>query len=301
MALIVFGIVVILVGAFAAKNTPISKYKTLVILGGIVVTAIGVATSAIRIVPPGHVGVQVLFGDVKETYLEDGMNFVNPLVNVEEMSVQLQNYTMSAVTDEGQRRGFDAIRVLSKDGLEVIINLTALYNIKKAAAPRLFQDVGLDYESKAIRPLMNTRIRESAKNYDAIELYSDKREEFKNKIFEDITKDFDTLGIRLKEILIGDIDLPKSVKESIERKITAVQEEQRMKYVVDKEKREAERKEIEANGQARYQRILDSALTKKVLQYELIQVQKELVNSPNSKIIMLGGDGGGNVPVIIGK
>jgi regulator of protease activity HflC (stomatin/prohibitin superfamily) len=98
---------------------------------------------------------------------------------------------------------------------------------------------------------------------------------------------------------VRNITLPQSVKESIERKITAVQEAQRMEYVLQKERQEAERKRVEAQGIADAQRIINSGLSDKILQFELIKVQKELVNSPNSKIIILGG-GKQSPPFIIG-
>lgn len=302
MAIIVLGIIVLLVGIFGAKqNTPVAKYKGLVMLAGIVITVIGIITSAIRIVPAGHVGVQVLFEEVQDRYLNAGMNFVNPLVRVEEMSVRTQNYTMASSPEEGQKRRADASRVMSKDGLAVTIDITILYEVKKEYAPRIYSNIGLDYEDKIIRPIIDTRIPEAAKNYKAVDLYAEKREEFKNEVNKALFKDFDSLGIKLKDVLVRNIDLPDDVKKSIEEKIKAVQEEQRMEFVVQREKREAERKVIEANGQAKFQRILDSALTNKVLQYEMIQVQKELVNSPNSKIIMLDGNGKNNPPFIIGK
>jgi regulator of protease activity HflC (stomatin/prohibitin superfamily) len=100
--------------------------------------------------------------------------------------------------------------------------------------------------------------------------------------------------------LVRNIKLPESVEQSIERKITAVQEAQRMKYVLEKEEQEADRKRVEAQGNADAQRIVAQALTDKVLQFEMIKVQKELVNSPNSKIIVLGGKDG-SVPFILGK
>jgi regulator of protease activity HflC (stomatin/prohibitin superfamily) len=152
---------------------------------------------------------------------------------------------------------------------------------------------------KIIRPLARTKIRDNAVSYDAVALYSTKREEFQQKIFKDIEKDFTIRGIVLENILIRNISLPESVKLTIESKINAEQESQKMKFVLDKERQEADRKRVEAQGISDYQRILTSTLTDKLLQYEQIKVQKELVTSPNAKVIVMGA--GKSAPILIGQ
>jgi regulator of protease activity HflC (stomatin/prohibitin superfamily) len=301
MGLIIFGLVILLIGIFGGKqSSPIARFKGLITLAGIVIIVIGVATSAIRQINPGQVGVQVLFGKVNDNVLYEGLNFVNPLVEVQEMTIKTQNYTMSRTSSEGQTLGDDAIRVLSKDGLEVVIDLTVLYKVMPTEAPNIYKKIGLNYQDVIIRPVTRTGIRESASYYDAIALFSEKREEFEVQIMDLISREFKKRGLVLENLLVRNIKLPESVEQSIERKITAVQEAQRMKYVLEKEEQEADRKRVEAQGNADAQRIVAQALTDKVLQFEMIKVQKELVNSPNSKIIVLGGKDG-SVPFILGK
>jgi len=300
MSLIILGVVIFLIAMFASRNSPIGKWKGLLGLAGIIVVIVGIATSAVRQVDAGRIGVQVLFGEVQKSILHEGLNFVNPLVDVNEMSIQTQNYTMSAISEKGTGAGDDAIRVLSKDGLEVIIDLTVLYRIIPDEAPKLFREIGMNYQDKIIRPITRTGIRESASYFDAIDLFAEKREEFENRIKTKIENDFKTRGLIIEQMLIRNITLPTSVKESIERKITAVQESQRMKFVLEREEQEAERKRVEAKGIADAQRILNEGLSDRVLQYESINVQKELVNSPNSKIIILGS-GKNSPPFIIGN
>jgi len=301
MGLIIFGLVILLIGIFGGKqSSPISKFKGLITIAGIVVIVIGIATSMIRQINPGQVGVQVLFGKVNNSVLYEGLNFVNPLVDVQEMTIKTQNYTMSRTSAEGQTLGDDAIRVLSKDGLEVVIDLTVLYKVLPTEAPNIFKKIGLNYQDVIIRPVTRTGIRESASYYDAIALFSEKREEFEVQIMDLISKEFKKRGLVLENLLVRNIKLPESVEQSIERKITAVQEAQRMVFVLQKEEQEADRKRVEAQGNADAQRIVAQALTDKVLQFEMIKVQKELVNSPNSKIIVLGGKDG-SVPFILGK
>ncbi len=302
MALIVLGIIAIIIGILGSKEGgPIAKFKLLFVGGGIIVAFIGLISAALVQVNSGQVGVKVLFGDVQqESVLYEGLNFVNPLIQVQEMSIKTRNYTMSSTTSEGEKMGDDAIKVLSKDGLEVVIDLTILYRMIPIKAPEIYRNIGIDYEVKIIRPMTRTQIRENAVDYNAIELYSTKRQNFEIAIRKNLAEDFKKRGIMLEKLLIRNINLPASVKQSIERKLTAEQEAQRMQYVLQKEKQEAERKRVEAKGTRDAQRILNAGLTDRVLRYEAIKVQKQLVDSKNSKIILLGS-GKGTPPFIIGK
>jgi len=300
MFLLAIGLIILGISIFGLKSpVGVGRFRKSFITLGLLVSLIGFLTATIRQIDAGHVGVQILFGKVQPTVLYEGLNFVNPFVEIKQMSIQTQSYTMSGSTDEAVREHDDAIRVLSRDGLEVTIDLTVLYRIYPDQAPKIYREIGLNYQDKIIRPVTRTGIRESATYYDAISLFSDKREEFEQKIREKIFDEFQKRGIVLERLLVRNITLPQSVKESIERKITAVQEAQRMEYVLQKERQEAERKRVEAQGIADAQRIINSGLSDKILQFELIKVQKELVNSPNSKIIILGG-GKQSPPFIIG-
>lgn len=301
MGLVILGIVVFIIGVLGSKSGgPIARFKALFMGGGVIVVIIGLLTSIIVQIPAGHVGVQVLFGQVQKNILREGLNVINPLVDIKEMTVQTQNYTMAVSYNEGDIKGDDAVRVLSKDGLEVVIDMTIFFRIIDNKAPSIYRDLGLDYRDKIIRPIVRSKIRENAVSYSAIDLYSTKREQFEAAITRDIAKDFKVRGVEMEQLLIRNVNLPNSVKESIERKITAVQESQRMEYVLQKELQEAERKRVEATGVADAQKIINSGLSDKLIQFESIKVQKELVNSPNSKIIILGS-GKGSPPFIIGQ
>ncbi len=214
-------------------------------------------------------------------------------------NAKTQEYTMSAIHNEGDQSGDDAIRVLTADGLEVIIDLTVLYRISAEQAPDILQKIGRDYKSVIVRPVTRTRIRDNAVYFDAVSLYSSKREEFQQKISTSIEKDFKERGLILENLLIRNITLPDAVKQTIESKIQAEQEAQKMKFVLDKERQEAERKRIEAQGIADYQRTIGQSLTANQLQYESIKAQKELASSPNSKIIVMGS--GKAAPIILGN
>jgi regulator of protease activity HflC (stomatin/prohibitin superfamily) len=193
------------------------------------------------------------------------------------------------IHDEGNQAGDDAIRVLTSDGLEVTIDLTVLYRLIPADAPRLLKETGADYKDKIVRPLTRTKIRDNAVYYDAISLYSTKRDEFQTRIFNSIEEDFKKRGLVLEQLLVRNITLPQSVKTSIESKINAEQEAQKMQFVLQKERQEAERKRVEAQGIADYQKIISSGLSDKQLQYETIKANLELAKSANSKVIIMGG------------
>jgi regulator of protease activity HflC (stomatin/prohibitin superfamily) len=296
MIIIIVGVVLLLAAYNLKKvNSPLSANAGLIRIVGIVVVVFGILSKCVVQVDAGKVGVQSIFGSVKKETLNSGLNFVNPLADIKELDLKTQNYTMSGVHDEGTKSGDDAIRVLSADGLEVTIDLTVLFRIVSEKAPTIYKQIGLDYVDVIVRPLSRTRIRDISANYDAIALYSTKRDEFQTRIFNSIEKDFKDRGLVLEQLLVRNIALPESVKKTIESKINAEQDAQKMQFVLQKEKQEAERKRVEAQGIADYQRIITSTLTDKQLQYEQIKAQKDLAASPNTKIVIMGNSKGSQV------
>ena len=295
---LIIGVILIIISVTLKHNeNPLSKFANLFRIFGVVVILIGLLSSVFKQIDAGKVGVKSLYGNVQPDVLESGLHVVNPLLDITIFDVQTQNYTMSAIHNEGAQEGDDAIRVLSNDGLEVIIDLTVLYRVIPTEAPKILKGIGENYTDKIVRPVTRTRIRDNAVYYDAVALYSTKRNEFQQRIFKSIEDDFKKRGLVLEQLLIRNINLPISVKASIESKINAEQDAQKMTFVLQKEKQEAERKRIEAQGIADYQRIINSEITDKLLQYESIKAQKEIALSPNAKVIIMGK---GNSPIIIG-
>jgi regulator of protease activity HflC (stomatin/prohibitin superfamily) len=298
MFLIILGIIVFVIGSAALKaETQFSKLGNPIRITGIVVLIVGVLTSSVRQVDAGHVGVKSLFGKVQQESLPSGLSFINPLMDVTTIDVRTLNYTMSGIHDEGTKAGDDAIKVLTSDGLEVTIDLSVLYRVNPVEAPRMLREIGVDFEDKIVRPITRTRIRDNSVYYEAIALYSTKRDEFQARIFKTIEQDFKMRGLILENLLVRNITLPASVKSTIEQKINAEQEAQKMQFVLQKEKQEAERKRVEAQGISDYQRIISLSLSDRQLQYEQIQAMKELAKSANSKIIVMPSKGG--VPMIL--
>lgn len=295
--LLILGIILIIVGiTLKDKQNPLSKFAIIIRNIGFLIIIIGIFSSMFKQIDAGKVGVKSLYGKVQSDVLESGLHLVNPLLDITVFDVQTQNYTMSAIHDEGSKEGDDAIRVLSNDGLEVVIDLTVLYRVIPGDAPKILKGIGENYTDKIVRPVTRTRIRDNAVYYDAVALYSTKRNEFQQRIFKTIEADFKSRGLILEQLLIRNINLPASVKTTIESKINAEQEAQKMQFVLQKEKQEAERKRVEAQGIADYQRIISLGLTDKQLQYEQIKAQKEIATSSNAKIIFMGK---GSTPVIL--
>ena len=298
MVLIFLGVIIFAIGFFMKQQQQDPAYKIgkILTIVGPALLVVGVLTSCFKVIDTGEVGVQSLFGKVDKDILSSGLNVINPLVDITSFDVKTQNYTMSGIHDEGTKSGDDAIRILSADGLEVVIDLSVLFRVKATQAPKILQEIGVDYVDKIVRPIARTAIRDNAVYYDAVALYSTKRDEFQNRIFKYIDKSFTSRGLQLEQLLVRNITLPASVKTTIESKINAEQDAQKMTFVLQKEKQEAERKRVEAQGIADYQKIISTGLSDKQLQYEQILAQKEIATSPNTKVIFMNGK---NSPVIL--
>jgi regulator of protease activity HflC (stomatin/prohibitin superfamily) len=297
MVLLIFGLIIIFIGSVVSRNDErLRRFAVPIRIVGIVIMLIGISLSCIVQINAGEIGAKKLFGKLQKDVLHSGLHFINPLLEVEKLDIKTKNYTMSGIQDEGLKNGDDAIRVLTADGLEVTIDLSVLYRIIPADAPKLLQETGADYEDKIVRPITRTRIRDNAVYYDAVALYSTKRDEFQQRIFRNIEDDFKKRGLFLENLLVRNITLPQSVKLTIEQKINAEQDAQKMQFVLQKERQEAERKRVEAQGISDYQRIISESLTDRQLQYESIKAQLEIAKSQNAKVIIMGK---GNTPVIL--
>ncbi|MEI9943709.1 MAG: prohibitin family protein [Chitinophagaceae bacterium] len=296
MGLFILGIIALVVAFALQKNIQFHRYAKILKAVALVMIITGILLKSVVQINAGEVGVKSLFGKVQNDVLSSGLHFINPFVEVKSLDIKTQNYTMSGMHDEGSRASDDAMRVLTADGLEVTIDLTVLYKLIPSDAPKLIRETGIDYTDKIVRPLTRTKIRDNAVYYDAISLYSNKRDEFQFRIFKSIEEDLKKRGLILEQLLVRNITLPQSVKTTIEQKINAEQDAQKMQFVLQKEKQEAERKRVEAQGIADYQRIINIGLTDQQLQYEQIKAYLELAKSPNSKVIIMGK---GNTPVIL--
>ncbi|MEA2089016.1 MAG: prohibitin family protein [Patescibacteria group bacterium] len=230
---------------------------------------------SVVIIPAGETGVFHLFGKVRDKEMSSGLHFKNPLAMVTKMSIRTEEYTMSIVKGEGQVKATDAIKALTKEGLEVELDMTILYHLEENMASNIFKNVGLNYVEKIIRPSIRSGIREIIANYEAKDIYSEKRQEAAGQILEKLKSDINPRGIVIEEVLLRNVNLPTKLSNAIQEKLTAEQEAQRYDFILQKEEKEAERKRIEAAGQRDAQKIINESLTTNYLNYLYIKDLKD--------------------------
>jgi prohibitin 1 len=243
----------------------------LVLLAAIVI----VASSATSCVRTGHVGVVSVFGRVTGQTLSEGIHIVNPVANVTELSIKTQEIKEKAA-------------VPSKEGLIMGLEASILYHLDPAQAAVVYQSIGPTFAEVLLVPTFRSAIRAITAGNTAASLYSDGREGIAQQIMEDVRRQVAPRGIVVENVLLRDLQLPESLKHAIEAKQQAQQEAQRMEYVLQREKQEAERKRVEAAGIKDFQDIVSQGISDKLLEWKGIEATIELVKSQNSKVIVVG-------------
>lgn len=226
--------------------------------------------SFFTIIDAGTVGVVSTFGKVNETVLDPGFHLKNPFANIIHMNVRTSSYTMSGTYSEGEVSGDDSIQALASDGGLVWFDVTVLYKLKSDKASVVYKELGLSYEENIVRPAIRSTIRSVAANYPVNELYSTKRSEVQSKIYETLITNIEKRGIQVEEVLLRKVNISEQLSDSIEQKLAAEQEVQRLTFEIQKAEKEAERKKVEAEGQKEAQRIINESLTDKYLYYMYI-------------------------------
>lgn len=291
------GALVVFIAARGTASQPM-RYGSIV---AFVVAIIFLALSVTVVVPPGHVGVQVLFGYVYDKEFISGLHFKNPMAEVRLISVRSQVYTMSIVPEEGQKYGDDSIDVLSNEGMILKMDISVQYKIIAEEASWILKNkvfnTETQFESDYIRPEIRTAIRNITAEHTAAEMYSPMR----RQVGIDIEKEADELlrknGVRCDTVNLRNVSLPKMVSEAIDRKKEAEQESQRMEYILEKEEKEADRKRIEAKGIRDFQLTVAESLTPNLIKWKSLEVAEHIGTSENAKVVFFGGD---NIPFILG-
>ena len=289
LAVLLFILGVIVWSVKSKLGFPLSKQLEIVQWLAIGLGAILFVGSTAVVVPPGQAGVVVLFGKVKDEALPSGLHFVNPFATVTEMEVRTRNYTMSNVADEGQLKGDDSIQVITSDGLTVKLDCTIFYSLQLAKVAKIYQDIGPDIEGKILRSEIRTSLRDAAANLLATELYTSKRQSFVDQVTKSLKTSFEARGVNMEQVLLRNVLLPEQITRAINDKISADQEAQKMAFVLLKEKQEAERKRIEAEGQAKAQQIVSASLTPQIIEYQRIQALRAIGEKGNLIITPMGG------------
>src|SRR6185312_4095224 len=239
-----------------------------------------IAFSSTSCVRTGHVGVVSIFGRVTGQTLSEGIHIVNPAATITELSVKTQ--------EEKERAS-----VPSKEGLIMGLEASILYHLDSTRAPEVFQQIGPNYAEVLLQPTFRSAIRAITAGNSAASLYSDARETVARQILEDVARQVAPRGIVIENVLLRDLQLPDTLKHAIEAKQQAQQEAQRMEFVLQREKQEAERKRVEAGGIKDFQDIVTQGISEKLLEWKGIEATMELVKSQNAKIIVVGNSKNG--------
>lgn len=243
--------------------------------------------SSITRVDTGHVGVLTLFGKVTGETLGEGIHLINPLKTNNEMSVQTQTIKESA-------------NVPSSEGLMMALDTSLIYHLNPDRAAEVFQKIGSDYQDKVVENQLRSAIREATASHTANALYTGEREMVAKQILDRISEDLGKRGITVEAVLLRDIQLPATLKASIEAKQQAEQEALAMNFRLQKETQEAQRKRIEAAGVRDFQQIVAQGITPSLLEWKGIEATENLAKSANSKVVVIGNNKNG-LPLILGQ
>jgi len=257
-------------------------FGTLLIIGVLAL----VVVAAFRTVPAGHVGVQDLFGNVRPGVLPAGLHVVNPLVKVQRMSIQTRE--LKEVMDTP-----------SSEGLIVHLEISTIFHLDRDAAVEVYKTVGLRYDEILIEPNVRSAVREVTSSYQAKALYSSERDKLAAEINRYIVKALEPRGIRVETVLLRSVQLPAKLQAAIQEKLNAEQEAARMEFVLQKERQEAERKKIEAEGISSFQKIVTEGINENLLRWKGIEATLKIAESPNTKVVIVGS-GRDGLPIILG-
>lgn len=236
-------------------------------------------------IPTGNVGVLTLFGRVTGQVLPEGIHLINPLKTVEKLSVQTQSLKESA-------------NVPSNEGLILALDTSLLFRLDKDKAAYVFQTVGNNYAEKIVEPTLRAAIRAATSAHTANALYTNARELVQQQIQEELTAQLAPRGVIVENVLLRDVQLPAMLKGSIEAKQQAEQDALRMSFILQKEKQEAERKRIEAQGISDFQRIVATGISAQLLEWKGIEATEKLAASTNAKVVIIGNPKNG-LPLVL--
>ena len=189
--------------------------------------------------------------------------------------------------------------VLSVNGLEVKVDGTIWFKPEVSKLGNLHQEKGQNYISDILKPAIEASARSVFGRYTPEQLYSSKRDIIQQEILEEVSKKVKSEYIVVNEVLVNDVTLPTKIKEAIESKLKQEQESLEYEFKIDKARKEAERKEIEALGISEFQKIVTRTITPQLLKWKGIEATQEISKSPNSKVVVIG-NGEGDLPIILG-
>lgn len=262
------------------------RQESNVALGGIAVAALVVVLQLFTVVPAGTVGVIDFLGNVSDNTLKAGVNVVNPMANVVKFSIKTQEFK-------------EEMNVPSEEGLSVNLEISLLYRLNPDQANQIYKTVGQNYGDIILIPQFRSVVRGVTAKYQAKALYTASREKLANEIMDELSALVNPRGIQIEAAALRQIVLPPGLTKSIEEKLQAEQESERMQFVLKREEQEAERKRIEAKGISDFQNIVSEGINEQLLKWKGIEATEKLAQSTNTKIVVIGS-GKDGLPIILG-
>jgi regulator of protease activity HflC (stomatin/prohibitin superfamily) len=243
--------------------------------------------ASIARVDSGHVGVLTLFGRVTGEVLPEGVHVISPFKASHELSIRTQELKESA-------------SVPSSEGLVMNLDTSLIYHLNPGKAAEVYQKIGPNYMNVLVEPNLRAAIREATASHSANALYTGEREMVAKQIYDQLTNKLGERGILVESVLLRDIQLPSTLKSSIESKQQAEQEALAMSFRLQKETQEAQRKRIEAAGIRDFQQIVAQGISPQLLEWKGIEATENLAKSSNAKVVVIGNSKNG-LPLILGQ
>ena len=267
-----------------AGGLPVFRLGAMVVAGFFIVIFL---LAAVAKVPAGHVGVLTLFGRVTGEVLPEGMHLVNPFKSNNVMSIRTEQIKESA-------------SVPSSEGLVMALDTSLLFHLNPGKAADVYRQLGPNYLLTIVEPTLRAAIREATASHSANALYTGEREKVAQEIYAQLVRELGKRGVEVENVLLRDIQLPATLKASIETKQQAEQESLAMSFRLQKERQEAERKRIEAQGIHDFQQIVSQGISPALLEWKGIEATEALARSPNTKVVVIGNPKNG-LPLILGQ
>lgn len=243
------------------------------------------ATTSFQVVDTGEIGILNQFGSLSQ--LDPGLHIVPPIVS--------KVTFLSTKTTLLEQSNF----VPTKEGLTVELDTAVLFRLSPDDGLALYGSVGKEYVDKLLTPEASSAVRGLTSESEAKALYTSGRSGIQNRLKDELTSSLAPRGIVIEDVLLKAVQLPDDLSKSIEEKARAEQDSARMEFVLQKEHQEAERKAIEAQGIADFQRIVSKGITPSLLQWKGIEATEKFAKSDNSKVVIMGNSKD-SLPVILG-
>lgn len=239
--------------------------------------AIVLFVSSCAVVRQGEVGVKRKFGKLDSNIMEPGARAYNPFTTtVIKMPIRTVNVEIQS-------------NLPSKEGLNVRSVISILYHIKKENAAEIIENIGTNYEEVVIRSVFRSASADVCSRFFAKDMHTGKRAQIEEEIRQRMSELLSDRGFQVEAVLLKNIQLPPGLYMAVENKLEAEQEAQRMEFVLQRERMEAQRRKVEAEGIRDAQKILQEGINPQIIQWQSIEAFKELAASPGTRVIITDG------------